>query len=62
MAGTVHPKAYGALFAALIAARKQAGFSQACLAQKLRRPPSLVGKYDLGERRLDVVELMSILR
>lgn len=36
--------------------------SQAELAAKLHKPPSFVGKYELGERRLDVVELMVILR
>lgn len=36
--------------------------SQAELAAKLRKPPSFVGKYELGERRLDVIELLVILR
>lgn len=62
MAGTVRTEAYGALLAALIAARKQAGLSQADLARKLDKPASFVGKYELGERRLDVVELMVILK
>lgn len=62
MAGTVRTEAYGALLAALIAARKQAGLSQADLARTLGKPASFVGKYELGERRLDVVELMVILK
>jgi transcriptional regulator with XRE-family HTH domain len=42
--------------------RHQAGLSQAGLAQRLGKPPSFVGKYELGERRLDVVELAVILQ
>ncbi len=37
-------------------ARKDAGLSQAELAKRLRRPQTFVSKYELGERRLDVVE------
>ena len=62
MAGTVQTEAYRALLSALLKARKQAGLSQASLAQRLGKPPSFVGKYELGERRLDVVELMVVLR
>jgi transcriptional regulator with XRE-family HTH domain len=36
--------------------------SQADLAAKLHKHPSFVGKYELGERRLDVIELLIILR
>lgn len=35
--------------------------SQADLAVLLRKPPSFVGKYELGERRLDMVEVFVIL-
>ena len=35
---------------------------QADLARKLDKPASFVGKYELGERRLDVVEVMVILK
>ena len=40
----------------------KAGLSQAQLAARLGKPASFVGKYELGERRLDVIELMVILR
>lgn len=62
MAGTVHTEAYSALLKALVELRCNAGLSQAQLAKKLGKPPSFVGKYELGERRLDVVELLFILR
>lgn len=61
MAGTVHTEAYSKLLKALVEARCAAGLSQAQLAKKLRKPPSFVGKYELGERRLDVIELLVIL-
>ena len=62
MAGSAHSDAYRALCRALVEARHQAGLSQAQLARQLGKPPSFVGKYELGERRLDVIELMVILR
>jgi transcriptional regulator with XRE-family HTH domain len=62
LAGSVHSDAYRSFLKALVALRNEQGMSQAELAAKLRKPPSFVGKYELGERRLDVVELMVILR
>jgi ribosome-binding protein aMBF1 (putative translation factor) len=44
----------------LIEARKAAGFTQAGLAQRLKRPQSYVSKYERGERRLDVVEFLDV--
>ncbi|UWR27372.1 helix-turn-helix domain-containing protein [Sulfitobacter sp. S223] len=62
MAGTVHTEAYSKLLKALLEVRREAGLSQAQLAKKLGKPPSFVGKYEVGERRLDVIELLFILR
>lgn len=62
MAGTVHSKAYQDVLHSLVTLRAEAGLSQADLAAKLRKPPSFVGKYELGERRLDIIELLIILR
>lgn len=62
MAGTVHTQAYKDVLGALITARDAAGLSQAGLAERLGKPPSFVGKYELGERRLDIVELMVVLK
>ena len=36
--------------------RRQAGLTQRQLATKLRREHNLIGRLELGERRLDVVE------
>jgi transcriptional regulator with XRE-family HTH domain len=40
----------------MVSVRKRARLTQRQLAQKLRRERSLVGRLELGERRLDVVE------
>ncbi len=42
-------------------ARLKAGLTQAKLANKLGKPQSYIAKYETGERRLDVIELLSIL-
>lgn len=44
----------------LVQARKKAGLTQIELAQKLSKPQSFVSKYELGERRLDVVEFLEV--
>lgn len=46
----------------LIKARKNANLSQRKLSAKLGMSSSFVGKYELGERRLDVIELIWILQ
>jgi transcriptional regulator with XRE-family HTH domain len=48
------------LRALLTQARKKSGLTQFELARKLRRPQSFVSKYELGERRLDVVEFLEV--
>lgn len=51
---------YERLRSLLVEARKQAGLTQADLATRLGRPQSFVSKYERGERRLDVVELLEV--
>lgn len=51
---------YARLIALLVAARHKAGIRQQALAKKLRKPQSFVAKYEGGERRLDVVEFITI--
>lgn len=46
----------------LVQARNDAGLSQAALARRLDKPASFVGKYELGERRLDIIEFVVILK
>lgn len=44
----------------LIDARKTTGLTQAELAELLGKPQSFVAKYENGERRIDVIELIDI--
>ena len=46
----------------MIAARKRAGLTQQDVAKRLRKPQSFVAKYEGGERRIDVVEFITIMR
>ena len=62
MAGSVHTAAYMQLLKQLVDARANAGVSQAQLAKRIAKPASFVVKYELGERRLDVVELLVVLK
>lgn len=61
MAGTIRSEAYIGLLRAIVELRNANGLSQADLAVRLGKPPSFVGKYELGERRLDVIEVFVIL-
>lgn len=60
MTRSVFTERYKLLRRLLIEERKKAGFIQADLAERLKRPHNFVSKYENGERRLDVVELMEI--
>jgi transcriptional regulator with XRE-family HTH domain len=51
---------YQRLIALLVAARHKAGIRQQALAKKLGKPQSFVAKYEGGERRLDVIEFVTI--
>ena len=46
----------------MIGARKSAGLTQHVLALRLKKPQSFVAKYEGGERRIDVVEFVTIVR
>ena len=48
------------LRAILVEGRRAAGLTQAELATRLARPQSFVSKYERGERRLDVAELIEV--
>jgi transcriptional regulator with XRE-family HTH domain len=46
----------------MVGTRKAAGLTQHALARLLKKPQSFVAKYEGGERRLDVVEFVTIAR
>ncbi len=57
---TIHSKKSKLLQSLLIQARAKAGLTQQALADKLGKPQSFVAKYEVGERRIDVIEFMRI--
>ncbi|WP_319798561.1 helix-turn-helix transcriptional regulator [Nitrobacter sp.] len=40
--------------------RKAAGLTQTIVAERLGKPPSYVAKYEGGDRRLDILELIDV--
>lgn len=60
MTTSIHSARYRRLRELLGEARRKRGLSQAALAAELGRVQTFVSKYERGERRLDVVELLEI--
>lgn len=60
MARSLRTPKHCQLQSGLADARKAAGLTQAQLAERLGRPQSFVAKYEVGERRIDVVEFCEI--
>ena len=56
----LHTEPYRRLRAQLVVERKQAGLTQDAVAKKLSKSQSYVAKYERGERRLDIVELIEV--
>jgi transcriptional regulator with XRE-family HTH domain len=59
---SVHSSAYQTLLDRLRQARREAGLTQAQVAEAVRRPQSFVSKTESGERRLDPIELAELAR
>ncbi|MCK5241817.1 helix-turn-helix transcriptional regulator [bacterium] len=62
MKKTLRSQEQKALQKLLIDLRKEAGLLQADLAKKLDKPQSFVSKYEIGERRLDLIEVHYICK
>lgn len=60
MTRSVFTEDYRRFLGLLVDARKKAGVTQAELAEALARPQSYVSKFERGERRIDVIELLDI--
>lgn len=56
----LHSLEYRKLRETLISARKKAEMTQQEVADLLGKPQSFVAKYELGERRLDVIEFVKL--
>ena len=59
---SIHTPAYKVLVDLLIDARKAAGLTQQELAHRLGRPQSFIAKLEGRERRIDLLEFLSISR
>ncbi len=62
MPRSIHSADYKKLTAVIISQRKRAGMTQQQVADRLKRPQSYVAKVEGGERRLDVVEFIELIR
>jgi transcriptional regulator with XRE-family HTH domain len=60
MIKTIHSQQGEHVREVLVKLRENAGLTQRQLARKLRREHSLISRLELGERRVDVVELFWI--
>jgi transcriptional regulator with XRE-family HTH domain len=58
---SIYTREYAALLRLLVEAREGAGLSQTALAEALDQSQSFVSKIELGDRRLDVIQLRTIL-
>ena len=57
-----HTNEYEAFIRRLVTARKEAGLTQQELAVRLNKHQSFVSKFERGERRLDVLEFITVCR
>ncbi|HWZ98334.1 MAG TPA: helix-turn-helix transcriptional regulator [Candidatus Dormibacteraeota bacterium] len=57
-----YQKAYRTFLARLVEARKQAGLTQVEVATRLGKARTFISKCELGERRVDFIELQQLAR
>ena len=56
-----HDERYRELIGKLVAERKRLGLSQRELADKIGQHQQFVSRYELGERRLDIIEFIDVV-
>lgn len=57
-----YQRAYQAFLKRLIKARHDAGYLQGEVAERMGKPHSFLSKCELGERRLDIIELQRLAK
>jgi transcriptional regulator with XRE-family HTH domain len=57
-----YQRAYQAFLKRLIKARKEAGYNQGDISERMGKARTFLSKCELGERRLDVIELQKLAR
>jgi transcriptional regulator with XRE-family HTH domain len=62
VSGTIRSPGQQALCKKIISERQAAGLTQSDLAKKLRCHQSMIARFESGERRIDVVELIVLCR
>ena len=62
MTASLFTEEYGKFRKLLEKYRLERNITQSDLAKKLNRPQSFVSKYEIGERRLDVIEFLEIAK
>jgi transcriptional regulator with XRE-family HTH domain len=58
----LYQRAYKSFLARLVQARKQAGLTQVEVATRLGKAHSFISKCELGERRVDFIELRQLAK
>ena len=62
MARGIHDNRYRWMIGKLVQARKDQQLSQEDVARRIGKPQQYVSRYEVGERRLDMVEFLDVAR
>jgi transcriptional regulator with XRE-family HTH domain len=62
MEKSIHTREYAVLLRLLRQARESAGLTQVQVARRLKQSQSFITKMERGDRRIDLVQLRTILR